>query len=117
DVDAVRRQAHDLAHIVPINTRTLRVVAMSKNRNVNAGGVTRDYFLIRNWSVSAGRLMSADDNRRASQVCVIGQTVAGALFGMQDPLGKEIRVRDVTCRIIGLLETKGTSTFGVDQDD
>jgi putative ABC transport system permease protein len=117
DVDAIRRQAHDLGHIVPINTRSLRVVAMSKNRNVNAGGVTADYFQIRQWSVAAGRIMNADDNRRTAQVCVIGQTVAETLFGTQNPLGKDMRVRDVACRVIGVLETKGTSTFGVDQDD
>jgi putative ABC transport system permease protein len=117
DVEAVRRQAHDLGRIVPINTRALRIVAQSKNRNVNAAGVTLDYFLIRQWNVASGRLMSAEDNRRTAQVCVIGQPVAENLFGTQDPLGKEMRVRDTACRVIGVLESKGASTFGVDQDD
>ena len=88
-----------------------------RSRNVNAAGVTLDYFLIRQWNVASGRLMSADDNRRNAQVCVVGRTVSENLFSTQDPIGKEIRVHDTTCRVIGVLESKGTSTFGVDQDD
>jgi putative ABC transport system permease protein len=117
DVEAVRRQAHDLGFVVPINTRSLRVIAMAKNRNVNAGGVTAEYFRVRQWNIATGRQMSADDNRRNAQVCVIGRTVADTLFGSQDPVSRDMRVRDVTCRVIGVLESKGTSTFGIDLDD
>jgi putative ABC transport system permease protein len=117
DVEAIRRQVHDVKHLVPINTRSLRVIYASNNRNVNSAGVTGDYFAIRQWNVSTGRLFNADDNRRTAQVCIIGQTLREMLFATQDPLGAQIRVRDISCRVIGVLESKGTSTFGIDQDD
>jgi putative ABC transport system permease protein len=80
------------------------------------GGVTTGYFEVRQWGVSRGRLPGAEDDRRAAPVCVLGQTVADALFPDQDPLGKEVRVRAVPCRVIGVLEAKGAA-FGADRDD
>jgi putative ABC transport system permease protein len=117
DVEVVRRQAHSVGLLAPINMRMLRTVAGSNNRNVNVGGVTAEYFDIRQWTVSVGRLPLPEDNRRAAQVCVIGQTVREALFESQNPIGKEMRVHDVACRVIGVLEGKGASAFGMDQDD
>jgi len=117
DIDVIRRQAHDIAIVAPVNSRVLRVVAGGNNRSVNVLGVTPEYFDIRQWGVSSGRSINALDNRQASPVCVIGKTVRDALFGAQDAIGLEIRVHDVSCRVIGLLESKGASAFGVDQDD
>jgi putative ABC transport system permease protein len=117
DVDVVRRQARDVGHLAPVNTRMLRTVVVSNNRNVNVGGVTAEYFDIRQWGVAVGRLPTQDDNRRAAQVCVIGQTVRFALFETRDPIGQDMRVHDMACRVIGVLEPKGASAFGMDQDD
>jgi putative ABC transport system permease protein len=116
DVEAVRRRARDVGEIAPISSRILRIVAGSNNRSVNVFGVPPGYFEIRRWTTSKGRLFSDTDDRHALEVCVVGQTVADALFGTQDPVGQEIRVRDIPCRVIGVLEAKGAS-FGMDQDD
>jgi putative ABC transport system permease protein len=117
DVEAVRRQVRDVAQLSPSSSRMLRLVTGKNNRNVNTVGVTTDYFEIRQWGVSAGRLITPDDNRRAAAVCLIGQTVRDALFELDDPIGQEIRVHDVSCRVVGVLDAKGASAFGVDQDD
>jgi putative ABC transport system permease protein len=117
DVEAIRRQAFDVAQVVPSNTRMLRTVAGSNNRNVSVNGVTAEYFYVRQWGVSLGRLITPDDNRQGAQVCLIGQTVRDALFANQNPIGQEIRVHDVSCRVIGVMEAKGASAFGPDQDD
>lgn len=117
DVEAVRRQAWDVAKVVPTNQRMLRVVGGSSNRNVNVNGVTAEYFDVRQWGVSSGRLFTAEDNLRAAPVCVIGQTVREALFANDDPVSQEIRVHDVSCRVIGVMEPNGSSAFGQDQDD
>ncbi len=117
DLDAVRHQARDVALVSAAGSRMLRVVFGSNNRSVNAGGVMPEYFEIRGWGVASGRLPTQDDERIGAAVCVIGQTVADALFERRDPIGKDLRVRDVTCRVIGVLETKGASAFGIDQDD
>ena len=117
DVDALRRSAPDVALLATVNARTLRTVAGGLNRNTPVNGVSPEYLDIRAWSVVSGRGLSRDDERQALQVCVIGHTVKSALFLDADPIGLELRVRDVACRVIGLLEQKGSSAFGMDQDD
>jgi putative ABC transport system permease protein len=62
-------------------------------------------------------LLNQADERRASSVCLLGQTVADALFPGQSPLGREMRVHQIACRVVGVMETKGASAFGMDQDD
>ncbi|MDP9036034.1 MAG: ABC transporter permease, partial [Myxococcota bacterium] len=117
DLDAVRHQARDVGLVTAAGSRVLRVVFGSNNRSVNSGGVMPEYFEIRGWGVSSGRLPTQEDERGGAAVCVVGQTVSDALFERRDPVGKDLRVRDMTCRVIGVLESKGASAFGIDQDD
>ncbi len=117
DVDAIRREARDVAHLSPANQRMLRVVAGSNSRTTNVNGVAPEYFDIRGWGVSSGRLLSIEDERQGALVCVLGHTVENELFEGRSPLGKEIRVHDLPCRVVGVMETKGASAFGTDQDD
>jgi putative ABC transport system permease protein len=117
DVEAIRRQAHDVAQVSAAGQRLLRVVAGSNNRPVITSGVMPEYFSIRGWGASMGRVMGPEEERSAAQVCVIGQVVSDALFVGQSPIGKDLRVHDVTCRVIGVLEQKGSNAFGMDQDD
>jgi putative ABC transport system permease protein len=117
DLEVIRRQSHNVARLSPVSSRMLRLVAGASNRSVNAAGVTDDYFAIRQWGVTEGRLLTPEDNRRAAPVCVVGQTVRYSLFENKNPIGQELRVRDVACRVVGVLETKGSAAFGMDQDD
>jgi putative ABC transport system permease protein len=117
DLDAVRRQAHDVALVAATGSRMTRAVVGPYNRTVNTSGVTPEYFEIRAWGVASGRLLNQLDERRAAPVCVIGQTVVDALFPGQSTLGKEMRVHQLSCRIVGVLEPKGASAFGMDQDE
>ncbi len=117
DVEALRRGAPDVALLAPVMTRSLRTVYGANNRNVPVSGVGPDYLEIRSLSVDSGRALTRDDERQAAQVCLIGHTVQTALFPFMDPLGKDVRVHDVACRVVGVVEEKGTSAFGLDQDD
>jgi putative ABC transport system permease protein len=117
DIDAIHRQAHDVYEITAAAQRPLRVVAGATNRSVNSAGVSPEYFSIRGWGASSGRVISAEDVRSAALVCLIGQTVSDTFFEGRDPIGKDLRVHDLTCRVIGVLEAKGASAFGMDQDD
>jgi putative ABC transport system permease protein len=117
DLDAIRHQAHDVGPITAAGSRMLRAVVGSNNRSVSTMGVMPEYFDIRGWGAAAGRLPNQEDERTASSVCVLGTTTRDALFEARDPLGQTLRLRDVTCRIVGVMETKGASAFGVDQDD
>lgn len=117
DLEALRRGARDVDRLAAVGQRSLRVVAGGLNRNTAVSGSTPEYLAIRQWGVSSGRVLTADDERQAAQVCVIGHTVRTALFGSDSPLGKELRVHGVSCRVVGELEAKGASAFGMDQDD
>ncbi len=80
-------------------------------------GVTPEYIEVRQWEIAAGRIFDAADMAGATKVCLVGQTVAKQLFGGADPLGQVIRVRRVPFTVIGVLESKGQSMMGSDQDD
>lgn len=117
DLDALRRNARDAELIAAVSSRTLRTVVGALNRNTPVNGATPEYLKIRAWGVQQGRSLSSDDERQATQVCVIGHTVQTALFQGADPLGQEMRIHDVGCRVVGVLEAKGSSAMGMDQDD
>jgi putative ABC transport system permease protein len=80
-------------------------------------GVTLEFFIAREWDVGDGRLFSQEEIDGAGKVALLGQTVAASLFGDSDPLGQVIRIKNVPFTVIGLLERKGQTTFGQDQDD
>jgi putative ABC transport system permease protein len=117
DLDAVRRQAHDVALVAAAGNRMMRIVAGPYNRQTTVSGVSPEYFAIRGWGAGSGRLLNQADERQAATACVIGQTVADALYPGQDPIGRELRIRQLACRVIGVMEPKGASAFGMDQDD
>ena len=117
DVEVLRRDARDANDIAAVTNRMLRLVVGANNHTANVGGVTPGLFAIRTWTASTGRLLNEQDERQAALVCVIGQTVADALFPGISPLGKEMRVHDVSCRVVGVLAEKGAAAFGMDQDD
>ena len=116
DLEVIRRDAHDVAHIAAANSRSMRVVYGAQNRSTNVGGVTTEYFDIRDWRVVEGRPLSPEDDRQATLSCLVGQTVRDDLFSGQSPIDKEMRVHDIPCRVVGVLEAKGAA-FGGDQDD
>jgi putative ABC transport system permease protein len=80
-------------------------------------GVTPGYFTAREWAVTAGREMTAEDDSRAAKVVLLGTTMRDKLFGEADPIGTTVRIRDVPFTVIGLLDRKGQSVWGDDQDD
>jgi putative ABC transport system permease protein len=80
-------------------------------------GVGADYLTVRNWQVSSGGFFTERDINSAARVCVIGQTVATKLFQTTSPIDQTIRVKNIPCRVIGILEKKGANLVGDDQDD
>jgi putative ABC transport system permease protein len=80
-------------------------------------GVTPGYFTAREWGVRAGREMTPEDDRRAARVVLLGTTMCEKLFGEADPVGVTIRIRDLPFAVIGVLDRKGQSVWGDDQDD
>ncbi len=108
----------DLAAIAPISTGNAQIIFSGNNWNTSIIGTSPTYFSIRGWNVDSGELFSDADVRSANRVALIGKTVAENLFGDDiDPIGKTIRIKKNPFTILGVLESKGQSFDGRDQDD
>ena len=108
----------DIAAIAPISTGNAQIIFSGNNWNTSIIGTSPTYFSIRGWNVDSGELFSDADVRSANRVALIGKTVAENLFGDDiDPIGKTIRIKKSPFTILGVLESKGQSFDGRDQDD
>ncbi|MEO8143275.1 MAG: ABC transporter permease [Betaproteobacteria bacterium] len=96
---------------------TAQLIWGNQNWSTVIFGVTPEYIDVRQWEIAAGRIFDATDMAGATKVCLVGETVARQLFGGANPLGQVIRVRRVPFTVIGVLESKGQSMMGTDQDD
>ena len=108
----------DIAMVAPINTGNAQIVYAGNNWNTSVIGTVPDYFNIRSWNVEEGYVFTETDIRSATRVALIGKTVAENLFGDEtSPVGKTIRIKNNPFIILGVLERKGQSLDGRDQDD
>ena len=117
DVEAIRNQITSAAAVAPVASKTVTAVYQARNWSTVVTGSTNDYFQAGNWELAAGRTFSESEERSGKAVCVIGETVRDNLFGRQSPVGSEIRIKQFSCEVIGLLKAKGQSAMGSDQDD
>ena len=117
DVDAIRNQITAAQAVAPVVSMTATAVYQARNWSTIVAGSNNDYFTAGNWELAAGRNFSETEERAGKAVCVIGETVRDKLFGRQSPVGSEIRIKQFSCEVIGLLKAKGQSAMGSDQDD
>ncbi|MFZ7091376.1 ABC transporter permease [Primorskyibacter sp. 2E233] len=101
----------------PTSTTRARVIFGNENRRTDVIGTDNRYFTAAQWEVALGRFFDVTELKSGKPVCVIGESVRKQLFGTSNPLGEEIRIKTLSCEIIGLTKSKGASTFGSDQDD
>ena len=118
DADAVRRECSILQHVAPSVDCSGQIIYGSRNwRPGRILGATPDYLAVRNWAVEEGDPFTHEDVRSGAAACLIGRTIAEKLFATESPLGKEIRLRNVGLRVVGILARKGANVMGQDQDD
>ncbi|MBZ0072011.1 MAG: ABC transporter permease [Gammaproteobacteria bacterium] len=117
DVEAVHTQISGVAAVAPVVSSAVTAVYQANNWSTSVTGTTNDYFTAGNWEIAAGREFTEAEERAGKAVCVIGATIRDKLFGQQNPVGAEIRIKQFACEVIGLLKAKGQSAMGSDQDD
>ena len=118
DAQAIRRESPAVSAVSYLIRQNGQVQAGNQNWATNIQGISPNYPPMTNWRVDGGREITADDNDSAALVVVIGQTVSKQLFGdQQNPVGAFVQVKGVPLRVIGVLESKGQTSFGQDQDD
>lgn len=117
DAWAVMREISEVQVAAPMQRGSGQIVWGNSNWLASIVGATPEYFEARDWGLVSGRLFEAGEMSGAGKVAIIGQTVARELFGDGDPVDQIIRVRGVPFTVIGLLDRKGQSMMGQDQDD
>lgn len=117
DVEALNDELTSLESVSPTATSQLTAVYGSANYSTTVTGTDGRYLEATDWRVILGRSFSEGEEKSGRAICIIGETVRQELFGNTNPVGETIRLKSVTCEVIGLLQAKGASSFGTDQDD
>jgi len=117
DAEAIRSDVAGVAAVAPSVSQVIQAIFGNTNWSTTVTGSTSGYLHTRNWSLDLGRNFSEGEQRAGKAVCIIGSTVRRELFGDEDPVGSTIRLGKLACEVIGVLASKGMSSFGHDQDD
>jgi putative ABC transport system permease protein len=116
DARAIARQVPSVAGVAPVLQNSFVVNYQSITTTSIIQGTTADFPTVRNFAVSKGRFVTAQDVKDDKQVAMVGTDISQRLFGSMNPLGKQIRINNVSFEVVGLMEEKGSS-FGSNQDD
>src|SRR5438105_3320718 len=117
DAESIQREIPGVTVISPEIQSSGQVAAGNQNWFTRILGESPEYFDIRQWPIILGSSFTGQDVRSANKTAVIGKTIADQLFPGEDPLGQIIRVRSVPFTVVGMLNPKGLSVQGQDQDD
>jgi putative ABC transport system permease protein len=117
DARAITTEIPDVAFAAPLTRSNAQVVFGNTNWATNINGVYNDYFDVREWNLAEGRFFDQGEITRFGKVAILGKTVSSQLFGEDNPVGQVVRIRGIPFEIIGLMESKGQSSQGQDQDD
>jgi len=117
DADAIASQIGGIAAVAPEARTGGTLVANGRNWTSSFIGSSNNWLITGNWKIADGREFSNDEMLAGAAVCLIGETVRRELFGSRPALGEQLRVKQMSCSIVGLLASKGQGAFGNDQDD
>lgn len=118
DAEAIKKEDSAVVDVGYVARQVGQLQYGNQNWSTSIQGIAPSLLDIRNWKITAGRPMTEDDNRNVSRVCLLGQTVLKNLFGEHaNPIGAIVLVKSVPMQVIGVLEAKGQSGYGQDQDD
>ncbi|MDO8374622.1 MAG: ABC transporter permease [Polaromonas sp.] len=117
DADAIATQIGGIVAVAPEARSSSTLVANGRNWTSSVIGSTNAWLDTGNWKLGDGRMFSDDELRAGAAVCLIGETVRRELFGTRPAIGEQLRVKQISCEVVGLLASKGQGAFGNDQDD
>ena len=117
DVDFLSQEVDGLQMVAPFEIKEMKIKYLQTLTATNVAGSTPDFLGVRNYSIDYGEMFSEQDQQLGAKVAVIGKTVIKNMFGEDDPLGKTVRINAIPFKVIGIFETKGLDSDGVDQDD
>jgi len=117
DAMAIQQFVPLIASVAPNVDGPMQVVYGNQNWSTHYRGVSPEYFEIRRWPAYMGSLFDSSDVEHMTNVCLLGRTVVDTLFGTDEPIGKTIRLQNQPFRVIGVMQPKGLTPTGFDQDD
>ena len=117
DIDAIANQIAGVKAVAPQRQQSMTVVAQGRNWSTQVIGSSNQYFILDNRQVSKGRYFEPQEEQSGAAVCVIGTTIEKEIFGSTNPIGQMLRTGKFSCRVVGVLESKGQAAIGGDQDD
>ena len=117
DAEAIQKECSAVQEVAPVLNGAAQIVYSNQNWSTGVYGTTSSMLVIRDWPIASGRAFTDQDIRNATKVAILGQTVVENLFGSIDPVGQMIRIKKVPFMVIGVLDRKGQSPQGQDQDD
>jgi putative ABC transport system permease protein len=117
DAEAIQSQIGGINAVAPEARSGATLVANGRNWSSSVIGSTNNWLITGNWKITDGREFTADEQRAGAAVCMIGETVRRELYGVRPAVGEQLRVKQISCEIVGLLSAKGQGAFGNDQDD
>ena len=117
DGDAILKDCPYVAAISPIVRAGAQIVYRENDWATSIQGIGTGYLPVRSWELASGEPFTENDMHTGVRVCILGQTVVDQLFADDDPVGKMVRIRNMSFPVIGVLTRKGSAAFGQDQDD
>ena len=117
DVDAIANQIAGVKAVAPQRQQSMTVVAQGRNWSTQVIGSSNQYFILDNRQIRQGRYFEPQEEQSGAAVCVIGTTIEKEIFGSSNAVGQMLRTGQFSCRVVGVLESKGQAAIGGDQDD
>ena len=117
DITVIKNEIENIKAVAAENSSIVNLIYSNKSYTSSIIGTSNDYFVIRDWEITSGRAFDESELDGGKASCILGTTIVKQLFEDENPLGARIRLKNFSCNVIGVLKSKGASTFGRDQDE
>ena len=117
DVDYLSKEVDGITFVAPFEIKEMKVKYLQVLTSTNVAGSTLEFLETRNYRIASGEMFTEMDQKLGARVAIVGKTVIKNMLGGEDPLGKTVRINAIPFRIIGIFESKGLDSDGIDQDD